>query len=262
MSAAVAGSFWDEVTRPVSRRVSLLELDPDLGRELGPDREQAAARHVTVPVETLEPGPFKRDTNTLKQSLGFLVIDGVLMRSHSIGKVVSAELIGSGDVIRPPLTGHELSMIEADSNWEVLAHAHIASLDMAFLQAAARWPEIVVALFERSVQRSRFIAFQLALSHVRRVDSRLLLLFWRLADRWGRVTPEGIVVPLRITHAALGKLTGAQRPSVTTALKQLQQADRVKRRSDGSWLLSGDPPNPQDPMWEPLTAPERDARSG
>jgi CRP/FNR family cyclic AMP-dependent transcriptional regulator len=126
---------------------------------------------------------------------------------------------------------------------------------MAFLRAALHWPEIVIALFERSVQRSRMIAFQLALSHVRRVDARLLLLFWRLADRWGRVTPGGVVVPLRITHAALGKMAGAQRPSVTTALKQLQQAGSLKRCPDGTWLLSGEPPNAHDSLWEPLTAP-------
>jgi CRP/FNR family cyclic AMP-dependent transcriptional regulator len=251
----VAGSFWDEVARPASRRVSLLELDPDLGRGLDPERERAAALHVTVPVETLEPGPFERSADTLVGSLGFLVIDGVLMRSHSIGKVVSAELLGSGDVIRPPLTGHELSLIEAESRWEVLSAAQIAPLDGGFLKAVMHWPEIVIALFERSVQRSRFIAFQLALSHVRRVDARLLLLFWRLADRWGRVTPDGVVVPLRITHAALGKLTGAQRPSVTTALKHLKEDGRIKRRSDGSWLLIGDPPDAHDPVWEPLTAP-------
>ena len=233
----------------------LLTLDPDLGRGLDPERERLAAQRVTVPVETLEPGPFERAPTALSESLGFLVLDGVLMRSHSIGKVVSAELLGSGDVIRPPLSGHELSVIEGGSRWEVLAQARIAMLDMAFLRAAVNWPEIVIALFERSVQRSRMIAFQLALSHVRRVDARLLLLFWRLADRWGRVTPDGVVVPLRITHAALGKMAGAQRPSVTTALKQLQQAGSLTRCPDGTWLLSGDPPNARDPRWEPLTAP-------
>jgi CRP/FNR family cyclic AMP-dependent transcriptional regulator len=251
----VTGSFWDDVTRP-ARRVRILELDPDLARGLDPERERVATHNVTVPVEGLEPGPFERSRDMLSQTLGLFVIDGLLMRSHSIGKVVSAELLGAGDVIRPPVTGHELSVIEAESSWEVLAEARVAILDMAFLRTALNWPEIVIALFERSVQRSRLIAFQLALSHVRRVDARLLLLFWRLADRWGRVTPEGVVVPLRLTHAALGKMAGAQRPSVTTALKQLQQAGSVKRCPDGTWLLLGEPPNARDKIWEPLTAPD------
>jgi CRP/FNR family cyclic AMP-dependent transcriptional regulator len=103
------------------------------------------------------------------------------------------------------------------------------------------------------VLRARFIAFQLALAHVRRVDARLLLLFWRLADRWGRVTPQGVVIPLRLTHASLGKLVGAQRPSVTTALKQLHQAGKLSRFRDGTWLITSDPPSPHDPVWEPLT---------
>ena len=36
---------------------------------------------------------------------------------------------------------------------------------------------------------------------------------------------------------------GAQRPSVTTALKQLTDAGRISRLDDGSWLLRGNPPD-------------------
>jgi CRP/FNR family transcriptional regulator, cyclic AMP receptor protein len=83
----------------------------------------------------------------------------------------------------------------------------------------------------------------LALSHLRRVDARLIVLFWQLAYRFGRVQPEGVSVPLRLTHETLGRVVGAQRPSVTTALNQLEAAGRVSRRQGGGWLLHGEPPD-------------------
>jgi hypothetical protein len=45
------------------------------------------------------------------------------------------------------------------------------------------------------------------------------------------------VVPLALSHRALGQLVGARRPTVSTALAKLARCDRVSRRSDGTWLL-------------------------
>jgi DNA-binding IclR family transcriptional regulator len=56
------------------------------------------------------------------------------------------------------------------------------------------------------------------------------------------VTPTGVLVPMPLTHTWLARLVGAQRPSVTTALKQLADQGLVERLTDGSWLLKGDPP--------------------
>jgi CRP/FNR family cyclic AMP-dependent transcriptional regulator len=75
------------------------------------------------------------------------------------------------------------------------------------------------------------------------VDVRLLVMMWYLADRWVKVTPGGVNVPLRLTHQTLGRLVGAQRPSVTTALKQLAVEGLLTRAADGSWLLHGDAPD-------------------
>lgn len=247
-------SLWDPLPAHLNRvRVPLLDLDPDLGQALGTERQAAARQALTVPIEGLDTGPWEPpDVSATAGRLGLLVVDGILLRSHSIGRIVSAELLGAGDVIHPSVTGHEFSLIEAESEWEVVQPARVAVLDAAFLHAALHWPEVVIALFDRTVHRARFIAFQLALAHVRRIDARLLLLFWRLADRWGRVTSDGVVVPLHLKHAVLGMLVGAQRPSVTTALKNLSVAGSLQRRTDGSWLLTGEPPTVTDPALEPL----------
>ena len=93
-----------------------------------------------------------------------------------------------------------------------------------------------------AVSRAQSLAIALAVSHLRHVDARLHVLMWYLADRWGKVRPDGINVPLKLTHQALGRLVGAQRPSVTTALKQLAESGLLTRAGDGTWLLHGDPP--------------------
>jgi hypothetical protein len=64
----------------------------------------------------------------------------------------------------------------------------------------------------------------------------MLALMWAFADRWGRVTPEGIVIRLRLTHATLAELAGASRPSVSTALGRLERTGRLRRTPTG-WLL-------------------------
>ena len=81
----------------------------------------------------------------------------------------------------------------------------------------------------------------MAIAHHARVDKRLELLLWHLADRWGRVTPNGVALPLRLTHELLADLVAAQRPSVTLSLQHLERDGRLARR-DGVMYLLGDPP--------------------
>jgi CRP/FNR family cyclic AMP-dependent transcriptional regulator len=73
------------------------------------------------------------------------------------------------------------------------------------------------------------------------IHRRIPMLTWHLADRWGRVTPEGICIPLRLTHELLADLVASRRPSVTSALRELHDEGRVTRRGD-VWVLHGGPP--------------------
>jgi hypothetical protein len=89
--------------------------------------------------------------------------------------------------------------------------------------------------------RAQRLATTQAISQLNRVDRRLLSLFWHLAERWGRMTPEGVAVPLTLSHRMLGQLVGARRPTVSTAISDLAGRDELVRRPDGTWLLKGDP---------------------
>ena len=103
------------------------------------------------------------------------------------------------------------------------------------------YPEVAGALVGRAMQRSRALAVTMAIAHYPRIDRRLLMFMWHLADRWGRVTPEGIRIPLRLTHQLLADLVAARRPSVTSALSQLAHEGHIARMGD-AWVLQGEPP--------------------
>lgn len=222
--------------------VRVLDADRDLARALPPEAVGTARRHLVAPVVTLAPGTW--DTGALSVGEGhisLLVLDGLITRETSIGTTGCVELLGAGDVLRPWDEDDDYGIVEHDVVWTALLPASVALLDRRFARVASHWPELGDALLARALQRSRSLTLHFAISHLTRVEDRLSVLFWHLADRWGRVSPEGTVLPLRLTHQMLARLVGAQRPSVTTALGELRRAGRVSRRDDGCWTMHGDP---------------------
>ncbi len=175
--------------------------------------------------------------------IGLLVLEGVIARELIVADHVSAELLGPGDLIRPWQAASKSELLPVDAEWSVLSPATLAVLDRRFAAEAAQFPELTAALFDRLSERSLRLATTQAISQLTRVDRRLKALFWHLAERWGRVGGEGVVIPLALTHRILGQLVGARRPTVSTALSELAERDELVRRADGSWLLRGDPPD-------------------
>ena len=123
----------------------------------------------------------------------------------------------------------------------MLKAVRLAVLDEGFVRQLAEYPTVAGRLFRRAVDRSRQLAVNMAIVHQARVDVRLHMLFWHLADRWGRVRSDGVVIPLKLTHAVLSDLVAARRPTVTSALSDLNRRGEVRSIPDG-WLLSGAPP--------------------
>jgi CRP/FNR family transcriptional regulator, cyclic AMP receptor protein len=66
-------------------------------------------------------------------------------------------------------------------------------------------PEVVSALVTRALRRSRRIATNMAIVQQPRIDLRLHMLFWELADRWGTVHQDGVHVRLHLTHSMLSR---------------------------------------------------------
>jgi CRP/FNR family cyclic AMP-dependent transcriptional regulator len=231
---------------------SLLELDPDLGLLLANDRLAAASHDLRVAVHVLEPGPWEIEhlSGTTPDHIGLLVIDGVLARELLVSDTVSTELLGPGDVIRPWHLTETAALLRYAIRWNVLTRSRIALLDRRVAAHLAAYPEINAAVIDRVNERALRLAVTQAISQLNRVDRRLLALFWHLAERWGRITPEGVALPMTLSHRMLGQLVGARRPTVSTALSELVKDGEVSRRDDGTWLLTGSPVGVPEPEIE------------
>lgn len=224
--------------------VRVLEEDPVLGEALSADAREQASR-VPARAFELSTGEWQvPEPDDPAGLLGLLVLDGLLVRWLSVGDVRCCELLGPGDVLRPWTYQRELGVasIPAEAQWRVAEPTRMAVLDRRFAIATARWPEIQAALLDRAVARARRVAFHVSLCSLVRLELRLLVALWHLADRWGRVTPEGVHLPLRLNHTLLAGVVGARRPSVTVALGRLREAGSAQRLPDNSWLLTGRPP--------------------
>ncbi len=224
--------------------IRVFDRDPELLEGV----EEPAASHLRLRLAArrvwVERGAWRPTIADDERSghLGMLIIDGLLVRTLHLAGRESSEVVGPGDLIRPWDADDAGESVACACEWRVLKPTLLASLDRQFATRAARWPAITAALLERSTRRSRALVHQATIGHVRRADMRLLLVLWHLADRWGRVTPRGVVVPVPLTHQLLAQLSCLRRPTVSAALGQLGQAGEISSLPDGGWLLHGEPP--------------------
>lgn len=219
--------------------ISILDEDPDLGAGLPAGRLAAASRDLCaavleVPVGRWEPRVQGDD------GIGLLIVDGVLARRVGTQRRSGAELLGPGDLLRPAGAFPGDSIFQ--TSWRVVEPVRLAVLDRRFVLRLAGYPEVAAELITRAVDRAGQVLVNMAIAHHPRVDARLLHLLWQLSERWGRVTPRGVTLPLRLTHELLADLVAAQRPSVTLSLSQLERRGEI-RREDGMLLLTGRSPS-------------------
>ncbi len=236
--------------------VRLIDELPEIAEHMDAEQERSAREHLIASVLELAPGEWRprRETEPQPGNLGLLIVDGLLTRDLVLGETIATELVGRCDVLRPADHDGQDAPIPFDVVWHVLKPARLAILDRPLARVIGHWPEVMEMIVRGSVRRAHTLAVILAASHLRRVDARLLVILWYLADRWGTVRRDGVNVPLALTHQLLGRLVGAQRPSVTTALTQLADDKKVTRADDGTWLLHGDPPETLTRLREQHTA--------
>lgn len=219
----------------------MLAEDVDLAGSVPPDRREQAIEDCVAPQLLLAPGRLSPLEEFSGGGLGLLVFQGFMLRRVELDARFGVELLGECDVLRP-WQRDDVPTLPLRSQWSVLEPARVALLDENFVRQLGAYPELAARLFERAVRRSRQLGVNMAIVHHARVDIRLHLLFWHLASRWGRVRGDGVLVPLRLTHAVLADLVAARRPTVTSALSDLARRGLVESGEEG-WLLLGASPS-------------------
>jgi CRP/FNR family cyclic AMP-dependent transcriptional regulator len=223
-------------------RAYVLDKDADLAALVPEPRRGAARQSSLAAVIDVAAGSWdaRRESDRARDGFGLLVLEGVLIRRVGSAGRYGAELLAHGDLLRPwDFDGDD--SLGFESGWRVLAPTRLAVLDLLWTERMVRYPRVGPALAGRAMDRSRRLAAMMAIAQQPRLDERLWMLFWELADRHGRVHTDGVHLDLPLTHEVLSHLVAARRPSVSGALTKLAGQGRVVRNGRG-WVLHGEPP--------------------
>jgi hypothetical protein len=220
-------------------RVRLLDVAPRLGAELPRSELADARRLIVVPVVTVPDGHWRcGDLRGLVGAcgLGCVVVEGVIAHDLVSGGRVAKHLLGPGDVLAPAVRrGRYLPLLRL---FGVTDEARLAVLDESFDAVVRRWPAIARALVAQVEEQMERVAVQQLISQLPRAEQRIVALLWHLADRWGYEEPQGMVLPLTLSHEAISRLVGGRRSTVSAALGTLAGAGLVTRLANDTWLLT------------------------
>lgn len=138
-------------------------------------------------------------------------------------------IIEQGDVLVRPMdswaaSGPQVRCFAIDD-------ALMRLVDRARLEAWMSVPVLAVNVVRVLTAQIADRELAVAIALEPRVERRLLLKLRQLAERWGRVTPDGIRLDLRLTHQELANMVGAVRESVTIALGRLAAAGEIEVRN-------------------------------
>lgn len=224
-------------------RIRVLEMDPDLavrvGREtLDSARERCTAQWIPLPADPVSEPLSDPSTSDY---LGLLVLQGVLLYRLTVAGRETVDLVGPGDLVQTWPSVDEYADLVIGSRWQALEPVVLAGLDRRFMRESAPWPELAIGLAARAAAHARWLALRLAVAQIPQVSSRLEIMLWQLADRFGYVDPSGIVIPLQLSHQLLGELVGARRETVSRWLGDLRSRGLVFTDPRG-FRLSGTPP--------------------
>ena len=216
--------------------LALLEHDADLARAIPTKDLPLARRNLVVPVRQLSPGAIDpADLQLPESTFGLLVLEGELTSDVALDGRSLTEVLVPGDVGTP--WAPQVESMPVRRSLVATTPVKLAVLESRFLLASARWPSLMVAIQRRMAEQKHRLAVHGAICQFPRVEDRLLAMLRHLAERTGRVTAEGTLVPVPLTHEGLGKLVGARRPTISLAVKELTQSGLLGRREDGTWLL-------------------------
>ena len=239
-----------------ARTALILEEDDDLGQIIPAGERGRADALLRARVIDCERGLWELPRVDPDTDYGLLMLDGLIGRRVRLARAVAIEFLGPGDILRPPEDLPIAADEQLQAEWKVFEPARLAILDEQITSQLMKSTALSLALAARLTRRAHRLTYLLAISHLARVEDRVLATLWHLARHWGRVTPGGLTVPIPLLHSDLGQLVGARRPTVTLAMTALRGRELVVRQSDGRYLLPGDPP-----AWLPVSSASRDTES-
>lgn len=219
--------------------VSLAAVWPEILARVPAEDRQLAERKLMLPLISVRDEHFAEVIMPHSPgAFGLVIVDGVVLKETTLARRSALELKGPGDVLAPRLTA--IDQLESRAVSHYLAHERVSLgvIGAHFRQARSRWPGIADFLEEclgRQIDRA---SMHIAMLHQPRVEDRLIAFFADLAERFGHVSPDGILIDLPLTHDIIGGLVGSRRPTVTLALRNVASDGLLERLEDNRWKLA------------------------
>ena len=187
-------------------------------------------------MRVLSAGEWQLEPAPETTSLGALILKGMVVLRGDFGGRSHLEVLGEGDVVNPWRLATDTALQE-QVQLHIVRSGCVALLDRRFVLQMTPWPEIFAALMRRVFWRARRLMLQACILSRSLVDERLELMLWRLAEQFGSMTRDGLLVRLPFTHLQLAEMIAARRSTVSVAASRLVAEDRLRRPGRNLWLL-------------------------
>jgi CRP/FNR family cyclic AMP-dependent transcriptional regulator len=227
--------------------IALSRVLPDIASAVPPADRTLVDRVLVAPLLSARDEDLAAVLSNASHGVfDFVIVEGVVLKDTTFASRSALELLGPGDILAPPLSA--LSQVESRAVSRYVAHGPVslAVLDARFRQAARHWPGLSDVLHDRLSRQTHRASMHLAMLHQPRVEDRVVALFGDLAERFGRMTGDGVVIDVRLTHEIIGRLVGSRRPTVTLALQGLDSAGVLRRLEGDRWRFTPPPVPPRE----------------
>ncbi len=227
----------DCVADTPASHLSLLRVWPDIAERLEPEERDAAERALVVPLLSARDEDLTAALEAV-DAFDFVLVEGTVLKETTLASHSALELLGPGDVLAPPVSASRQVELRGVSRYLAFGAVLVAVLGVRFQRVASRWPQVSDFLHGQIADQAHRASIQLAMLHLPRAEDRILAVFAELGDRFGRVSPDGIMIDLPLSHELIGRLTACRRPTATIALQLLDDQGLLTRLAAGSWKLS------------------------
>ena len=220
------------------KTASLVAAWPEILANVPAEDRVLAERTLIVPLVSARDEDLADVISTqIPGAFDFLIVEGVVLKETTLARQSALELLGPGDLLAPPLTPARQLESRAISRYLAHGRASLAAVDDHVRQAAQRWPGIADFLHDRLARQTHHASMHLAMLHLPRAEDRLIALFADLAERFGHITADGILIDLPLSHEIIGGLVASRRPTVTLALQELASSGMIARLEGDRWKL-------------------------
>jgi CRP-like cAMP-binding protein len=203
-----------------------------------PPAERSIADRVQLAVVSARDEDLAEALGFARLAFDYLIVEGVVLKETTLARRSALELLGPDDLLARPLSALRQVESRAASRYVARGRVSVAVLDARFGQAARRWPGVLDVVGDRLGRQAHRASVHLAMLHLPRVEDRLVALFVDLGERFGRVTSDGIVIDLNLTHEVIGGLVASRRPTVSLALQGLASVGVLTRVDANRWRLA------------------------